>query len=325
MIFRKKIESIYRARMFVRYDDSGRVKYFAPEEFEGLRAEPYRFMTKQGDTLAGWFYTYPEAEERYRRERGGRLVVFAHGLGGGHRSYMKEIELLARHGYRVFSYDNTGCMASEGEGSRGLASSLSDLDDCLCALKADASVDTSDLSVVGHSWGGYAAMNITAFHADIKRVVGFAGFVSVGAMIAQSFPGVLALWRKQIMELERATSPRYADVTAIDTLSETNARVLLFHSLDDKTVFYRLHFRPLREALGERENITLVTVDERGHNPNYTPDAVAYKQTLYAAMKDLPKTMTEDECEAFRTSFDWDRMTAQDETVWDRVFAHLDA
>ncbi len=328
MIFDRKIESIYRARMFVRHDDTGRVKYFAPEEFDDITAEPYSFVTKQGDALAGWFYTSATPNDKDAAEngapRGCRLVVFAHGLGGGHRSYMKEIVMLARHGYRVFAYDNTGCMASEGEASRGLAASLSDLDDCLTALKADKAVDTSDVSVVGHSWGGYAAMNIAAFHPDVKRIVGFAGFVSVEEMVKQSFPHVLALWRGRIMALERETNPRYAEAAAQDTLAATEAQVLLFHSLDDETVFYKRHFIPLMRALEGRENIRFVTVDDRRHNPNYTPDAVAYKRTLYAGLKRLPAIMTEDECEAFRTSFDWDRMTAQDVSVWEMVFAHLD-
>ncbi len=323
MLFRKKIEGIYRARMFVRHDDTGRVKYFSPEEFPGLVAEAYHFTTKQGDTLAGWFYTYPDTE-RERASRGGRLVVFAHGLGGGHRSYMKEIERLAREGYRVYAYDNTGCMKSEGDATRGLAASLSDLDDCLTALKADDAVDTTDLSVVGHSWGGYAAMNILAYHRDVKRVVAFAGFVSVAQMVKQSFPGPLALYRKHIMSIERMTNPAYADASALDTLSATEAHVLLYHSRDDGTVSYKMHFAPLARALEGRENITCVTLTDRGHNPNYTADAVAYKQTLYAGLKKLPAVMTADECEAFRTAFDWDRMTAQDEDVWARIVKHLD-
>ncbi len=319
MMFGKKIEGIYRARMFVRHDDTGRVKYFSAADFPGLSAVSYDFRTKSGHTLAGWFYTYPDA-----LRDDGRLVVFAHGLGGGHLSYMKEIELLARRGYRVFAYDNTGCMRSEGEGSRGLAASLSDLDDCLAALKADPAVDTSDISVVGHSWGGYAAMNITHFHPDVKRVVGFAGFESPAAMVKQSFPHILGVYRKGIMALEREANPLYADVHAIDTLSKTEARVLLFHAVDDGTVSYKQHFLAMKRALAGRDNITFVTCEGRGHNPNYTSDAVAYKKILYAALKKLPAVMTADECEAFRTSFDWDRMTAQDSDVWERVFAHLE-
>ncbi len=321
MIFEKKIESIYRARLFARHDDTGRVKYFSPEEFEGLAWEPYTFVTKVGHTLAGAFYTCPET---LRQGMQARLVVFAHGLGGGHTSYMQEIVLLARRGYRVFAYDNTGCMASDGEGSRGLGASLSDLDDCLAALKADPAVDTSDITVVGHSWGGYAAMNITAYHPDVKRIVGFAGFVSVETMVRQSFPSLLGVYRGGIMKLERDTNGDYAEQNATETLAATDAKVLLFHSRDDGTVSYKKNFGVMQARLGERENITFVTCDKKGHNPNYTTDAVAYKEELYAALKKLPAVMTEDECEAFRTSFNWERMTAQDRDVWEKIYTHIE-
>ncbi len=316
MIFQKKVEEIYKARVFGRCDDTGRVKYFAPEEFEGLTAKPYSFPNANGETLAGWFYS----REGYDNTR---LVVFDHGLGGGHRSYMKEIDQLTRHGYLVFTYDHTGCMASAGAHTNGLAQSLSDLDRCLSSLKAAPDVNTEDISVIGHSWGGFAAMNIAALHPDVKRVVGFAGFVSVEEMVKQSFHGILGVYRGAMMKLEREANPQYSAYRAEETLANTTAKVLLFHSRDDGTVSCKRHFGALTRALEGKENITFVTVENRGHNPNYTEDAVAYKQLLYKAMKKLPREMTEDEKTAFRTSFDWDRMTAQDDEVWSRVFAFL--
>ncbi len=317
----EKVDAFYRARVFTRCDDTGRVKYFAPEDFPGLVATPYGFETKQGDTLSGWFYTYPE---KLREGDDARLVIFAHGLGGGHRSYMKEIELLARHGYRVFAYDNTGCMLSGGERMRGLASSLSDLDDCLTALKADETVDTRDISVVGHSWGGFAAMNVTAFHPDVKRIVGFAGFVSVEQMAKQTFALGPEKFRQHFINIEREENPIYADISALDTLAKTEARVLLFHSHFDSYVSYGKHFKPMLKAFKDKENITMVSFRHKGHNPNYTAEAVAYKRTMNRALLHLPKVMTEDEKEAFRSSFDWDRMTEQDPVVWEMVFAHID-
>ncbi len=318
MLFHKKVEEIYRARVFVRCDDTGRVKYFGVEDFPSLRAEPYAFMTEKGNRLRGWFYSYENADKK-------RLIIFAHGLGGGHRSYMKEIEKLASHGYRVFAYDNTGCMASEGERTGGLSQSLADLRDCLTALKADPQVDMADYAVMGHSWGGYATMNIAACHPDVKCLVALAGFVSVGMMVKQSFPGILSLYRKHIMALERESNPTTYHLAATDTLAKTTARVLLLHSEDDETVSYKLHFGALKEALAGKENITLLTVKDRGHNPNYTPDAVVLKKEMSHELEHLPGGITEEQKAAFRASFDWDKITEQDDAVWEQIFRHLDA
>ena len=77
MIFAKKIEQMYRARLFKRYDDTGCVFYFSPDDFPSLSAEPYTFRSKKGDLLKGYFYSYGEPIAN-------RLIVFDHGMGAGH-------------------------------------------------------------------------------------------------------------------------------------------------------------------------------------------------------------------------------------------------
>ena len=68
-------------------------------------------------------------------------------------------------------------------------------------------------------------------------------------------------------------------------------------------------------------------VDGKKHNPNYTVDAVNYLGEYTAQLtRKLKKKelVTPEQKKAFVESFDWDRMTAQDETVWEKIFAVLD-
>ena len=61
-------------------------------------------------------------------------------------------------------------------------------------------------------------------------------------------------------------------------------------------------------------------------NPNYTEDAVKYLAGYSSAVaKQKKKLKTGDQKKAFRDSWDWDRMTAQDESVWEEIFKTLDA
>ncbi len=317
MIFHRKIEKIYQGQVFVRFDETGLVKYFTPEDFCGLHATPYTVLSSLGHTLQGYFYAYDGADDS-------RLVVFEHGLGGGHRAYMREIEKLCAKGYRVFAYDHTGCMQSGGESANGLAQSLHDLDDCLRALKADAAIQTDDISVVGHSWGGYSAMNIAAYHPDVKRLVVLCGFVSVEKMIEQNFKGILKGYQKDIMALERAANPSYADSDGIETLKNAKAQVLLVYSANDGMVHADTHFLPLQKQLDGRENIRFLLVEGKGHNPNYTADAVRYLGELGAALAKATSLKTAEEKQAFRDSFDWQRMTEQDEEVWTHIYRALE-
>ena len=174
-MLQKFVEKMYRGRVYTRADDNGCVFYFSKEDFPGLKGEEFVFSSSLGHRLAGSFYYYEGFDEE-------RLIMFEHGMGSGHRGYMTEIERLCRGGYRVFSYDHTGCMRSGGETTNGFAQSLRDLDDAVKALKADERYKNLRLSVVGHSWGGFSALNSTAIHPGIEKVVAMSGFVSVAGI-----------------------------------------------------------------------------------------------------------------------------------------------
>ncbi len=316
MIFHKAIENLYKAQLCVRCDDKGLAHYFSHKDFDGLTASPYVFHSSLGHELRGCFYAYGGADTS-------RLFVFDHGFGGGHRSYMKEIERLCAAGFRVFAYDHTGCMESGGEGARGFAQSLCDLDDCLTALKADPEIDSSDISVMGHSWGGFSTLNIPALHPDVKRIVVLSGFISVEAITAQNFSGLLRGYRKHILAIEAENNPKYVSYDATRTLAALDVRALLIYSDNDSLVHKDIHYDALKNALQGRENTELWLVSGKGHNPNYTKDAVICLGELAKATERAAKLKTDEERARFRDSFDWHRMTAQDDEVWERIIKFL--
>ena len=319
MIFSKQIQKIYRSKLFSRCDDVGVAHYFSAEDFPGLRCQGFAFPARAGHTLQGWFYGYDNAIP-------GKLVVFDHGMGGGHRSYMREIARLAKAGYLVFAYDHTGCMASGGDCTNGFAQSLSDLDACLTALKKLESIRTRTISVVGHSWGAFAAMNIAALHPDVAHVVALSGFVSVKDMVDQNFPGILKVYRKELYALERKANPDYVNYNACKTLAQTDAQVLLVYSADDPFVKKEIHYDALHRALSGRKNIRFLLVEGKQHNPNYTADAVQYlaqyTRDLTAQLKKL-QLGTVEERKAFLETYDWHRMTEQDASVWQVILETL--
>lgn len=320
MLFAKQIGRTYRRKLFPRCDSTGTVFYFSAADFPGLIQEPYVFSSRQGKRLQGYFYHYdaPELD---------RVVVFDHGMGAGHRAYMKEIELLARHGYTVFAYDHTGCMESEGDSTVGFTQSLSDLDDCLKALKGDPVYGKRRFSVIGHSWGAYACLNIAALHPDVMHVVALSGFLSVDQVLRQNCTGWKRCWVKTLRGVEMQAHPELVPMNAAESLQKTGARVLVIHSEDDPIVKAGDHFAPLRKALEGRENVAFLEVTGKGHNPNYTEDAVRYKDEFFALLKKKGKSgelKSEEQKREFVRSVDWNRMTAQDMTVWERIFATLD-
>lgn len=318
----RQIEKIYKNTLFCRRDDDGTLFYFSHEDFPGLKREKLTFKTKKGHTLTGYFYFYGERSSFDKS----RLVVFEHGMGVGHRAYMREIETLAAHGYLVYSYDHTGCTESEGEHIMGLSGSLSDLDSCILALKAEG-YSGSAISVVGHSWGGFSTLNILGYHPDLRSIVAISGFVSLKEMQKQVIPGFLAPFRQKLYELEKGINPDYIESSAVETLAATDRPALIIHSLDDNSVSAKLHYQKLKQALEGRGNITFLTLTDRAHNPTYTADAVKYKDEFFKVHKKRQRKKLHRDQEsqkAFIASYDWRRMTEQDPEIWNQIFAFLD-
>ena len=318
MLFEKQIVNTYKGMMHKRCDDVETVFYFSPEDFPGLKVEEKSFAASAGHTLCGRFYEYENAIPE-------RLVVFDHGFGGGHLAYMKEIEKLCKHGYKVFAYDHTGCMRSGGESPNGLAQSLCDLNDCITMLKEDERFATFDISVMGHSWGAFSTLNITALHPEISHIVAMSGFVSVKDMIETFFSGLLKGYRKAILALERESNPKFFEFNSVETLKNSKTKALLIYSENDQ-LCRRKHYDILKSGLVGRENVEFLFVSNKGHNPNFTEDAVKYLGEFGAARAKLArkKNLTKEEKARFVASYDWERMTAQDDSVWQKIFDHLD-
>ena len=318
MIFEKQIVNMFKGMMHTRCDDTETVFYFSPDDFPGLKTEPYSFTASAGHTLKGYIYSYGNPIP-------GRLVVFDHGFGGGHRAYMKEIELLCRHGYLVLAYDHTGCMESGGETPNGFSQSLCDLNDCICTVKNDARFSGLDISVMGHSWGAFSTMNIAALHPDISRIVAMCGFVSVTDIVGTFFSGPLKGYRKAVLALEKESNPKFYEYNAVSSLSGSGVDALLIYSEDD-AMCRKVHYDILAEGLAGKQNVRLMLVQNKGHNPNYTQEAVKLLGDFGKARAKLAKkkNATKKEKAAFVASFDWEKMTEQDEAVWAEIFKHLD-
>ena len=319
-MIKDKIINAYKSMLFRRYDDEEYLFYYSAEDFDGLKKESFDFTSPQQNRLKGYFYSYENPID-------GRLVIFDHGLGAGHRAYMKEIELLCRHGFLVYSYDHTGCRESEGESANGLLQSLADLDSCISAIRTESKYKNFDISVIGHSWGGFSCANICAYHKDISHIVVISGFVSAKNAISQLLGGPLMFFRKPLYGLEKEANPKYFSSSAVNALSAAEAKVLLVYSADDPLVKKKNHFDVLKKALDGKDNIKFLLVDGKGHNPNYTQSAVrALKECENELRKRFKenKLATPEQREDFKNSFDWDKITEQDENVWKEIFETLD-
>ena len=128
------------------------------------------------------------------------------------------------------------------------------------------------------------------------------------------------------MQHERETNPDFVGYNAVETLSKTDAKVLLIYSDNDNLCRMKPHYITLKTALSAKKNIRFLLKSGKGHNPNYTDDAVKYLGEYAATVQRKIKKKeleTENQKSDFVASFDWNRMTAQDEKVWNEIFKTL--
>ena len=309
-------EKQYAAKMLVRYDEDPGVKHFGVEDFEGLKREEYSFVSGE-NRLAAWFYYYPAP-------RKDALVVFEHGLGNGHTAYLREIELLAKRGFLVFTYDHTGCMRSEGESVQGFARSPMDLDNALRAVEAEEALRGRKILVVGHSWGGFATLNVGAMHPEVTAAVAISGFRSARAMLAQSVPFFARFLVSRIMKIEEKNNGKYAHLNAVESLKKGGVPTLVIHGDRDPVVHFGRHFLPIERA--KLPNVRLLPVSGRGHSPHYAPEAEEYMTEFFRerARRAAAGGLTGEELVAFADSFDFWRMTEQDPEVWKEIISFLE-
>ena len=305
----------YRKTVVKRYDDDGIVKYFSYKDFDGLNAEPIEFKTPEENTIKGYIYSYPN----YNKEN---IIIFCHGIGGGHRSYMREIETLCKNGYQVVAYDNVGCFESSGRDIRGFTESLNDLVSCISYLEINKYLDNKKLSIIGHSWGGYAAGNILNYYKDIHSICVISGFVSL-KLFAKSANKTFA---KQIYNFEKHANPKYVDSSSLDAFKNSEANILVIHSKDDYLVSYLVGAGYLKDNLEEKPNVKYLILENKKHNPNYSDEAI---KCLYSFYEEFPRLQrekvlkTKEDKIEYMNKLDFYKMTEQDPEVWKEIINNI--
>lgn len=216
----------------------------------------------------------------YGAENSKGLLVFAHGIGGGHEDYMKNLLWFVDNGWRVFAYDATGSGHSEGNGTRGLPQSALDLDAALTFAESDARLNSLPVYLMGHSWGGYAAAAVLNFNHKIAGSASISGYNEPIEMIFE--------WTENMGEFRYAMTPfvwiynkalfgQYSGMTAVNGINKSDVPVLIIHGTEDGTIGY-----DKSSIISEKENITnpnaqYITLDGGGHNNIfYTKEALEY-------------------------------------------------
>ncbi len=308
-----------------RCDKNPLLKYFTAEDFS-LKAEEVE-IPRKGGALRGFLYSKEGVE------RNGRLAVFCHGMGPGHIAYTTEIAYFCGKGFDVLAVDYGGCGLSDGKSIRGLYGGT---EGALEALNYAAGLQKyRDICLIGHSWGGYAAL--TAAEAATKKsdknganaegATGATGakLSSVVAISAPDSPAdtVLNVLSSMVPKAVSAMLSPFVKIvvrgrSAAKSAEKCGVPVLLVYGGKDGDV------PPENSAFTKAEggNITKLFCEEKRHNPYNTVRAEEQLARLTGA---LAKLRTGETAPDFFSSFDYAAATEEDGEVMNRISAFLTA
>ena len=233
------------------------------EDFDGLQRTKYEFASNKGQKLTGYLYTTEEKPHG--------IVVMAHGFGGGgHNSYMDCANYFAHHGYCVFAYDATGNDESEGEGVGGLPQGVIDLDYAITFVEESGNFPDLPIVLFGHSWGGYSVCSVLTYHPEVKAVIACSGFNSSSDMFEaegkkQAGNGIYLILPFVKLH-ERMKYGGYASNTAMDGFSESDAAIMILHSLDDEVVPAKYGYDIYYEKYKDDSRFRFIHFQDKGHN-----------------------------------------------------------
>ena len=318
MLFSQIIEKKF-AEVLGRYDGDPAIKYNVLSDFSTLNAQSYDIKADKDIMLKGYFYFYNEFDAN-------KLIVFDHGIGAGHEAYLNEIEYLAKSGFTVYAYDHTGCASTAGKGILGFAQGVNDLDHVLTVLNNDERFKDVPRKIIGHSWGAYSCMNVSALHPEVSHIVSLAGFLSARSLSEQYIPKAFLKYSEEVMERERQHNPKYADMNAIDSLSKSKAKLLHLQSKDDIKVKFELSCAIMMDKLKDRPNTEFIVLDGHNHDPQRTKAAKVANEEMLVELNQLNKKHkleTKEAQDSFKAKYNWPQIYEQDQETWSKIINFL--
>lgn len=260
-------------------------KRYIPLDIDSYTAEEFNLSCEKIEVeykkkmIRGYFYSL----DGYDNDK---LIIFAHGMDSSKESYMQEIGYFAQNGFLVLGFDYLGTNESDGV-LKGFGNSLLSLDTVIKYLKNNDKYKNKELYVVGHSWGGYATLNIVKYHKDIKGIIAMAPAVSLYKIFRGSYlkQNVLVTLLIELVELFKLG--KYSLCNGAKSLKKYNGKVMVLQSKNDNVVRFDSSLGYVKNMVGDKAEY--LVVDGRYHNPDYKKEAVDKLMAFYKEFGQTPK------------------------------------
>ena len=300
------VSKVYINKFVCRYDKEVGVPYYSYKDFKGLKQEAYTFNNSKGIEIHYFFYYY-----KYFKDD--KIILFLPGLGPGHASYMREIETLAKRGYKVLTLDYTGCGESQGPYLGSLNIPTRDTIELLNLLNLD-----KPIIAMGHSLGGFTALKVAYLRKEITKAVVMSPIVTIRPMIFNASKSKFIT--HFVLKYERKVGKEIDKIDLVNYLKATTDDILFIQSVDDPMVPYETSLKVAEES--NNPHIKTIKFENKKHNPNYTLEAVQYMNEVFGAFnrRVMDKAIaTDEERIAYFKDVSIQKLTEQDQNLFNQI------
>lgn len=303
-----------------RCEENPKLKYYTVNDFEELEAKEFEVKSNKKQILRGKIYTNKNINE-YEG-----VIVFVHGMGGGHLSYTTEINTFAKAGFIVLGYDNTGTCFSDGKNLKGFFQSVIDLKYVLEFVHNNENLNKYEVSLVGHSWGGYTVCQVLQFNLKIKSVVSISGCTTSENLIS-SMMGIFGKILKPFLKLNNFL--KFGKKGIINTkkiLKKSTIPILILHGDKDSTCNLNNSLAD-KEYFKDKSNIEIIIYENKYHNVYQTRDSEKYLNETFGKINEYKKKYKRRELEEkinpIYENIDYKKITEEDEEVMGKIVSFL--
>ena len=302
---------IYKDNFLIRFDKDEAIPYYSYKDFPNLSYEENSFTNSLRINIKYFFYSY----DNFIKDK---IILFCPGIGPGHTSYLTEIELLCKAGYKVLTLDYTGCGDSDGETLPSINQPTKDVVELLNLLKLK-----EEVILVGHSLGGYTSLNVINLEPSIRKAVIISGFVDIASEML-GFVGGVHLLANVIKRYENKLNPDFKSLNNWKYLKKTEDDLLFLHSTDDPMVGFKYNTKKVMKL--NNPHLHFLICEGKKHNPNYSQEGLDYMNMAIGGYNSLlakGELKTLEEKKQYFSDKPIGKMTAQDKDVWNKILEFI--
>ena len=172
--------------------------------------------------------------------------------------------------------------------------------------------------LMGHSMGGYTALNTLCLRKDITKVVAISPIIQIEPLLQLNTKSKFIT--KRLLRYERRVDREIFDINIPKYLENTTDDVFVIQSSDDQMVPYGMSLKVIEGI--KNPHIKTKRYEGRKHNPNYTDNAISYMDSVfgkYYALLSEKKIKTDEDRINYFKDVSLAKLVEQDEQLFDEI------